>query len=108
MTESPDDLIDMIDRSHPDESDRRFVADSLRRLWGGGINVGAEQLARAIVFLANGDLMRFKQLRQSFMGDPRDLLIHANSRSQNRDYWFSKPYWEMGPLVDDDEGCDCD
>ena len=100
MTNLPDDLLAKIDELFENNRDRSLIRSSLETLWDGGINVGPAQLARALVFISNGDIERFNNLRASFMGDPRDLLVHANSMLQNRDYWFSKSFSEMGPLAD--------
>ena len=59
------------------------------------INVGRDQLRRGIVFLADGDYEEFKKLRKSFRGDPRQLLIEANRKAGDPDYWFSRPFSEM-------------
>lgn len=98
MSRLPEDLKIRIGELFSDEETREAVSKSLDRLWDGGINVGAAQLARAIVFLANGDIERFQELRRTFLGDPRDLLCEANSMLENSDYWFSEPFSEMGPL----------
>ena len=104
MKKLPSDLLAKIDELFADSQDRELVRNSLETLWDGGINVGAPQLARAIVFISNGDIARFHKLRASLMGDPRDLLVHANSMLQNSDYWFSEPFSAMGPLaIKDDE-----
>ncbi len=101
MTRLPKDLQDRIEVAFVDEETRRAVSTSLDKLWDGGINVGAAQLARAIVFLADGDVDKFWELRSRFMGDPRDLLCAANARLVNNEYWFSEPFSEMGPLKTD-------
>lgn len=100
MTRLPVDLQTKI-RELFSEDDRQDVSESLDKLWDGGINVGAAQLARAIVFLSDGNQDRFWKLRRRFMEDPRDLLVEANSKLQNRKHWFSEPYSEMGPLKED-------
>ena len=98
MTNLPPDLLTRIDDLFADPANRRMVCASLEKLWNGGINVGPAQLSRAIVFLSNGDMSQFSELRSRFMGDPRDLLSHANSFLVNTDYWFSEPFSQMGPL----------
>ena len=59
------------------------------------INVGRDQLRRGIVFLADGDYKEFEKLRKSFCGDPRNLLVKANRKSGDPEYWFSRPFEEM-------------
>lgn len=99
----PDDLIARVDQDFIDPDVRQEVKVSLEELWSKALNVGAEQLARAIVFLAEGDLEEFQTLSRTFCGDPRDLLVKANRRQQNVDYWFSTPFSEMGPVKPKDE-----
>ena len=70
MTRLPPDLLGRIQDQFVDDDTRRAVSISLARLWDGGINVGAAQLARAIVFLADGDADKFWELRSRFMGIP--------------------------------------
>lgn len=100
MSRLPPDLVARIERDFAREDLRIAIDASLDSLWDGGINVGAAQLARAIVFLADGDMERFEELRADFCGDPRDLLMNANSKLVNRRYWFSEPFDQMGPLRD--------
>ncbi len=103
MSHLPEDLLARIDADFADLETRKQIIESLEKLWNGGINVGPGQLARAIVFLADGDFDEFKTLRKTFCGDPRDLLLAANRRLQNQEYWFSAPFSEMGPLKDESD-----
>lgn len=98
MQRLPNDLQQRIREQYSDEKEREIIVESLGKLWDGGINVGAAQLSRAIVFLANGDIEEFWKLRNTFLGDPRDLLCKANAHLENSEYWFSQPYSEMGEL----------
>lgn len=98
MTILPTDLSQKIHEQFSSKPTCKELSDSLEKLWDENINVGAEQLARAIIFLADGNYDLFWELRRTFLGDPRDLLCEANSKLQNSGYWFSKPYSEMGPL----------
>ena len=96
MTRLPIDLKDKICELFGDDDIRCEVSESLEQLWDQSVNVGVAQLARAIVFLSNGDIERFWELRRTFMGDPRDLLCAANARLEKSEYWFSEPFSEMG------------
>lgn len=98
MSLLPGDVVAKIDTDFSDESVREKVKSSLEELWSRSLNVGPEQLARGIVFLADGDYEEFKDLRTNFCGDPRDLLRIANGKLQNNAYWFSLPFDRMGPL----------
>ena len=80
MKRLPVDLQDKIRSLFTDDTVRDEVSESLDQLWDQAINVGAAQLARAIVFLSDGDSKRFWELRSTFMGDLRDMLCEANSR----------------------------
>ena len=98
MTRLPVDLQNKIDELFSDDDIRQSISASLDELWDRSINVGTAQLARAIVFLSEGDQDKFLELRGNFMGDPRDLLVAANARLENSKYWFSEPFSKMGPL----------
>ena len=87
----PDDIVEAVTERFINETDQHIVLHSLHKLWLGGLNVPPAQLARAIIFLADGDLARFSALRAHFLGDPRDLLIHANRRFSGTDFWFNRP-----------------
>ena len=95
-SELPKDLVHMIKKTFCEPEVRVKVTESLEKI--GQTNVGKNQLRRAIVFLAAGDYERFLELRRSFMGDPRDLLMAANRKLVNRDYWFTTPFDQMGPV----------
>ena len=92
----PQDLTYRILETFNDPDIQAKVIQSLEKL--GQVNVGKNQLRRAIVFLADGDYEYLNELRSSFMGDPRDLLVTANRKLANRDYWFSEPFDQMGEL----------
>ena len=98
MLRLPVDLQERIAELYRDDETRNTISESLDKLWDGGINVGAPQLARAIIFLSNGDLEKFWNLRNTFLGDPRDLLYEATSHLVNSNYSFSQPFSEMGEL----------
>ena len=98
MSELPEDIRCRIIETFSEPEIQLKVTESLENLRQ--INVGQDQLRRAIVFLADGDYERFKELRRSFLGDPRDSLCEANRRLVNRDYWFSTPFDDMGPVKD--------
>lgn len=101
MSRLPTDLQEKVRELFSDANIRGELFESLEQLWDERINVGAAQLARAIVFLSDGDIEQFRELRRTFMGDPRDVLMTANSRLQKSEYWFSEPFSEMGPLKAD-------
>ena len=96
MSKLPKDIVQRIEDTFADPEIQLKVIESLEAL--PQINVGQNQLRRGIVFLADGDYELFLKLRRSFLGDPRDLLVEANSRLENQDYWFGSPFEEMGPL----------
>jgi len=92
----PEDLLLKIQQTFPDPEIQLKVIKSMEELHQ--INVGRNQLRRGIVFLANGDYDRFRMLRGTYLGDPRDLLVKANSMLENKDYWFGTSFDDMGPL----------
>ncbi|MEM7386384.1 MAG: hypothetical protein AAF514_15695, partial [Verrucomicrobiota bacterium] len=77
------------------------IVASINRLYSESLNVGPDQLARAIVFLSDGNFKEFARLRSTFLGDPRDVLLEANKKLVRRNYWFSEPFSEMGPVQPD-------
>jgi len=87
----PEDIVESVHERLQDPTDRRLVSESLHKLRRGGLNVGPEQLARASVFLSDGDRARFSEVRASFLGDPRDVLVHAHERYADTASWFDKP-----------------
>ena len=91
--ELPQDLTKRILADFKSASEQEEVIRSLVEL--GQLNVGRDQLRRGIVYLADGDYEEFKKLRKSFLGDPRDLLVKANRKTGDPDYWFSRPFEEM-------------
>ena len=93
MNDLPEDITQRVLADFECPIEQEKVLNSLVELQQ--LNVGRNQLRRAIVFLARGDYEKFMELRKSFLGDPRDLLCEANRSSGDPDYWFSVPFDRM-------------
>lgn len=56
------------------------------------ITVGADQLARAILVLADGNITELKRIVDSnYLGDPRDVIMMAVAKTKNGSY-FTNPF----------------
>ena len=60
---------------------------------GGGLNVGASQLSRAILVLSDGDLSEFKRWA-SIPADPRDIINGGERKLGNPRHWFGPPIFD--------------
>ena len=58
---------------------------------GGGLNVGALQLSRAMLVIADGDLRKLKDLI-GIREDPRDTLLQAEKLNGNPGDYCSSPF----------------
>ena len=72
---------------------RQEVKTRLRSLWDTDLNVGAEQLARAILIVSAGDLDQFGCVFDThFYGDPRDLIMAAMGKSGGQAKYGVEPF----------------
>ena len=85
MSNLPNDLIQKIDADFADADVRASVKASLDSLWDRSLNVGPEELSRAIVFLVEGNYDEFQEVRKTFYGDPRDVLLAASKKARRSD-----------------------
>ena len=92
MGRLPQDIVARIRADFPVKATRASVEASLERLQDETLNVGPLQLARAILVIADGDYSEFLELRRTFRGDPRDVLMEANAVRGDRRYWFTEPF----------------
>ena len=88
----PQDIEARILADFPDETTRDSVQESLERLQDETLNVGPLQLTRAILVLADGDYSEFLELRRTFRGDPRDVLMEAKAVLRDPGRWFTEPF----------------
>lgn len=89
----PTDIRIRIDKLFPTASDKQEVERLLLSLWTMYLNVGAEQLARCILVLSDGQVTEIKNIFNSnFFGDPRDVIMCAESKEGNRGNYFIEPF----------------
>ena len=78
MTLFPDDIENKIEQLFPGSTDRQEVEKLLLTLWTTSLNMGADQLARGILILSDGQLFEIKKIFASdFYGDPKDVIMSA-------------------------------
>ena len=77
------------------EEERKSVISKLLSLWETNLNVGAEQLARSILIVADGKFDTLESVFKSiFQGDPRDVILIAMEKSENKTHYGNKPFEE--------------
>ena len=87
------DILARIDLDFADPVKRQTVRAQLASLWDTPLNVGPEQLARAVLVVAAGDLVRLEQIIDGgFGGDPRDLILRAVALSGERFAYGAAPF----------------
>lgn len=93
----PPDIELRINKEYQVVSEQSEVKLYLESLWTTSLNVGPDQLSRAILVLANGDILEFRKIAAAeFYGDPRDLIIMAKGKTaiDNEDY-FNYPFKDV-------------
>ena len=86
----PADIVEKIRLDFPDLEQRNFVEQELIKLFKRRLNVGSDQLSRSILFLAKGDIVKFKELLD--FDDPRDVLMEAEKQNGNPGHFFKEPF----------------
>lgn len=56
-----------------------------------GLNVGNDQFARSVIFLADKNLEKLKKILTEF-DDPRDVVSEAELKSGALEHWFAIPF----------------
>lgn len=91
----PPDIELRINKQYQLVSDQSEVRDFLVSLWSTQLNVGPAQLSRAILVLADGDILEFRKIRASdFSGDPRDLILMAKGKNNKAGYLYFNDSFE--------------
>ncbi|MBI3134349.1 MAG: hypothetical protein HYZ14_06690 [Bacteroidetes bacterium] len=89
MHEIPRDILQKIQQLFPVPDEQQQVVALISGLWTQSLNVGPAQLARAILTLSENDLAELKSLfGQQFLGDPRDVILMAESKAGNPGTYF--------------------
>jgi len=93
MTLLPDDINARIVQLFPSSHDRQHVRELLKSLWVISLNVGPDQLARSILILSNGQISEIEYIFSThFSGDPRDIIMEAESKIGNPGHYFIQPF----------------
>ena len=93
MTILPDDIKNKIEQLFLSSLDREKVTELLKSLWTASLNVGADQLARSILTLSNGQLLEIESIFLThFFGDPRDIIMQAENKIGNPGHYFIQPF----------------
>ena len=88
----PNDILRRIAFDFPKEAEASEVTALIGGLWKEPLNVGAEQLARSILYLASGDLAELRTLCADKMGDPRDVIAAAGRLAGDPRLYFIEPF----------------
>ncbi len=83
----PRDIEQELRRQFPSRRKYNKVKQRLESLYLTRLTVGAEQLARSILILANGEAGTVEEIFESnFHGDPRDILVSATEADGSSNY----------------------
>lgn len=88
----PEDIAQRITRDYPELIDRATVTGEIEQLWTASLNVGPVQLARSILYLAEGDGAKLAELCRNLMGDPRDVIMAAERKAGDPGHYFIHPF----------------
>lgn len=90
--ELPQDITNKINTLFTLEANRLQATQLLEALWTESLTVGPAQLARSILILSNGDLQKLRELKKSYRGDPRDIIMEAEGVLGNPGHYFIEPF----------------
>ncbi len=87
----PPDILHKIDEMFPDKASNEKALNSIRKIfeeenWG----VGQAQLARSVLFLADGKLPELQNIMTTI--EPRDTILQAEIKAGNHGHYFTKPF----------------
>jgi hypothetical protein len=88
----PKDVLQKAALLFPDESEKKEVIKALSQLYDRPLNVGAEQLARSVLVVTDGDMDAFRTMISDLGGDPRDVIVEAESKQRNPGHAFNTPF----------------
>jgi hypothetical protein len=89
MTSMPIDIINKIHELFPASNDQLQVKELIGQVYRSSLNVGADQLARAILVLSDGQIDKIKNIIAcDFYGDPRDVIMEADAKLGNPGHYF--------------------
>lgn len=85
------DILERINAEYSNE-DQKEVLLIIGNLFKKGSMVGPAQLARSLLFLANGNLNLIKQFMNK---DPRDVILIAERKAGSPGHFFNLPFDEI-------------
>jgi hypothetical protein len=88
----PEDVLQKAALLFPDESEEKEVIHALSQLYDRPLNVGAEQLARSVLVVTDGDMDAFRTMIRDLGGDPRDVIVEAESKLGYPGHAFNTPF----------------
>ena len=86
----PLDVQKKILEDYPEKNEQHFVEKELLKIINEPISVGEDQLSRSIIFLADGDLNKFKEVIR--FDDYRDVIVEAENKNGNPGHHFTIPF----------------
>ena len=99
MVDLPKDIENKIDRIFA-VTERAEIKRLLLDLWSRNLNVGADQLARSILYLSDGNLDKLRTIfEKEFYGDPRDVIMMAEEKAGNPKHYFIISFDEIDRKV---------
>jgi len=92
-TTLPPDIIKKVKQLFPNPEESDKVLKILRPIKEEGLNVGADQLIRSILIIAEGDMEKIKKIIDShYYGDPRDVIMEAMQKDGNNNDHGMTPF----------------
>lgn len=85
------DILERINAEYSDE-DQKEILMIIENIFSNGSIVGPAQLARSLLFLANGNLNLIKQFMTK---DPRDVILAAERKIGSPGHFFNLPFDEI-------------
>jgi len=112
MFKLPEDIINKIDQDF-DICNGQEIKDLLSELYANMYKDGPIiQAIRGIIFLANKDVNKLKDLCIPYMREPRGIIAEAEEKAGNPGHWFNIPFDEMKdfngglPKIEDERSAD--
>jgi len=85
------DIINAINSRSQDEKTSIELIDICKEIYDMNINVGHDQLIRAMLQISDFDTGKFLEIKDSnFLGDPRDVIMQAQNQNNSINYGINK------------------
>lgn len=92
-TNLPEDIINRIQKKFPNQTEQKEIIELFNNIKKRRLNVGAEQLIRSILIIADEDIEKIREIIDSkFYGDPRDVIMTAMSVPGNKNDHGMNPF----------------